>query len=308
MRRKYRLLLRFSRGGAVPRRSATTLIELLFVIAIIAVLMTLLVPSLKRTMDLASKTICMHHLRDIHASLTMYQVENDGWLPTASHKEELVEARNSESPESPDVWFLRLFPTYMEEPMALTCPKDPFRFRMADARNHLAAEPDVADYSSYGINSLIAQGAGGKLADLDRNYPSRPADTILVADLGPDREYTPLPVPAARARRLPSSKGPEGPSRNDSLLSWDDGFDPLKPQVGTWLTTRHGDGINMLTVGGSVREAKSFDVLREPIRVYYKACFGGQCALCRREFGEWRYHYSFAKDRLYWWTGKVPSE
>jgi len=288
---------------ADPHRPGTTLIELLLVIAIIALLISLLVPSLKRTTLLASRTICMHHLHDIHMSLTMYQVENNGWIPTNGPPEQAREA----SPATADVWFLRLFPTYIEEPMALTCPRDPFRFRMAEARSNLTKDPDVADYASYGLNSLIAEGAGGRLADLDRHHPSRPADTILAADLGPDREYTPLPLPAARSRRLPTQKS-NGPSRNAGLLSWDDGFDPLKPQVGTWLTTRHEVGVNMLTVGGSVREARTVDVLHDPIRVYYKDCRAGGCALCLREFGEWRYHYSFARDRLFWWTGAVPSE
>ncbi len=233
----------------------------------------------------------------------MYGVENDGWLP-------------SKPPEAPskfasrtgvDVWFLKLFPTYLGEPMALTCPSDPFRFRMADIRSK-TGDPAVADYASYGINSLIMLGAGGKLADLDRNGPSRPGDTILLADLGPDRElaFAP-PVTHSYTAKGPSKKTvPKGPSRNESLLAWDDGYDPVAVRSDTWLTARHGRGINMLTVGGSVRSVQTTQLLRSPIQNYYKDCSAGGCALCRRQLGKFLNHYTFAKDRLFWWVGPIP--
>lgn len=290
------------------KRRATTLIELLVVISIIALLISMLLPSLKRTMELAKTTICMHHLREIGNGLSMYGVENDGWLPAESHEKALEEIPTGQSA----VWFLKLFPAYLEEPMALTCPSDPFRYRMVSFKNK-SADQDVADYSSYGISSLIMLGADGRLADLDRNGPSRPGDTILLADLGPDHEVVvapPAPEPDLTANAKPTEamqkNSLSGPQRNGSLLSWDDGYDPLAAHTATWLTARHGHGINVLTVGGGVRTVDTTALLRKPIAAYYKDCAAGGCALCRRQLDGFYHHYSFAKDRLYWWVGPIP--
>src|SRR3990172_8969218 len=68
-----------ARSGA--GRRASTLIELLVVIAVIGFLLSLLIPSLKRSTDMASATVCRHHLRELGRSLDMYRMENDGWLP-----------------------------------------------------------------------------------------------------------------------------------------------------------------------------------------------------------------------------------
>ena len=304
-------------------RRGTTLIELLLVMAIVVVLMSLLLQSLKRTMELARSTVCKSHLREIHQGLYTYRVENDGWLP-CDGKIEVVEDNQGFAPfnlegevaerteGSSGVWFQNLVPAYIDEPLALVCPQDPYRSRMIEARFRVR-DRDVADYASYGLNSLIVNACGGALADLDRNHPARPGDTILAADLGPDLEYKTVRIGrflSAEDDTEDSTAAPrKGPYRFASLLSWDDGYDPYMPRrVDSWLTTRHGDGINVLTVGGDVRHARTVDVMRKRLRSYYSDCAAGGCTLCRRGLGDWRYHYSFAKDRLYWWTGAVPSE
>ena len=54
---------RFRRGA--QRRRASTLIEMLIVIAMIGMLITMLIPSLKKSMDLASATVCQYNLREV---------------------------------------------------------------------------------------------------------------------------------------------------------------------------------------------------------------------------------------------------
>src|SRR5262245_44955327 len=77
-----RPFLRMSGNGrSVTKRSGSTLIELLVVIALISLLITMLVPSLRRSMRLASATICQYNLSQINQSLTMYRLESAGWLP-----------------------------------------------------------------------------------------------------------------------------------------------------------------------------------------------------------------------------------
>ena len=301
------------------RRRGTSILELLVVVLVIGIVLGMLLPSLKRSLDLAHSAVCMHNLREIGRSLAVYRVENDGWLPGSEPQEEELEVdRGASSPDRP-VWFAPLYPNYLADRVALTCPRDPFKFRMLQASGQLD-DPTVVDYASYGINSVIAHGGGGKLADLDRHMPSRPLDTILVADLGPDRiGGYPTIQPTTRSsgdqrgagnqKDAGKQKGTNvfaGPSRNRSLLSWDDGYDPFSLQKpNTWLTARHGDGINILTLAGGVRAARTKELMRRPVRRYYRDCASGSCSLCNAPLADQVYHYSFAQDRLYWWTGAV---
>lgn len=279
-------------------RRASSLLELLVVIAMIALLFGMLLPSVKRSIRIASSTVCKHNLREIGHLLQLYRVEHDGWLPVgdvAAAPPSLTATSASDSnPDEfqvPNVWFMKLYPIYMTDPLVLACPQDPYRYRMIQARNHLLG-PGIEDYPSYGINSFMMTAGDGMLANVDRYEPSRPLDTILVADLGPDR-FT----GRVKGNRLP------GPSRNESMLAWDDGFDIFEGKGNPWLTTRHGHGINMLTLGGGVREPNTSDVINTSIANFYPDCAAGGCVLCR----ELRtLHYSFASQRLYWWTGRLP--
>ncbi|UCE61376.1 MAG: type II secretion system protein [Phycisphaerales bacterium] len=317
----------------VSRRRASTVLELLIVVLIIGIALGMLLPSLKRSVELARSAVCMHNLREVGHCLTLYRVENDGWMPSDPQQETgLASSKNTSS----SVWFVKLHPTYLADVSALTCPSDPYRYRLLRVRDALDS-PAVADYASYGINSLLIHGAGGNLANLDRHMPTRPLDTILVADLGPDGgpivSAETASQKSAPARSLTGfsdqvevdgvdhdgvgedGKGQvatyklRGPKRNGGLLSWDDGYDPLEPDVSEpWLTVRHGEGIQILTLAGGVRGARTRDVLRRPVHRYYHDCASGGCSLCTAPRMRGAYHYSFARDRLYWWTGPVRAE
>ncbi|HNQ23444.1 MAG TPA: prepilin-type N-terminal cleavage/methylation domain-containing protein [Phycisphaerae bacterium] len=282
-----RLACAHGKPGGPQSTQAFTLIELIVVISLIAVLLTLLLPSLKRSTTLASSTVCMHNLQQLGYALEMYRFENAGFLPGAET------VADGTGPPRIRPWFLRLFPSYLTDLGALTCPEDPFRHRLLAVRTFSAAG-DFADSASYGINGFIMTCRGGYLADLDRRRPTRPLDVILAADIGPD-------LRGAQPAGNPGS----GPERNDSVLQWDDGYDPCAPEVQLpWVTTRHGKSINILTAGGAVREARTVDLLDKPILEYYSSCAAGGCTLCTRFHVP---HYSFARDRLFWWTGPLPA-
>lgn len=273
--------------SAGRRRIASTLIELLVVISVIALLISLMIPSMKRSMDVARSTLCQHNLREIGQSLSMYRFENKGWLPIKTKG-------NISSTGEPvnNAWFTKMYPTYLSDPAILACPKDPYGYRMIEARDHLQ-NPEVTDYPSYGINSFILQAGGGFLGNLDRQLPSRPHDTILMADLGPDV-----------IRFGQKSATGIGPSRNDGMMRWTDGMDPFSGVAANpWITTRHNHGVNVLTLTGGIRHARTDHMLKNPIRKFYDNCAGGGCTLCN-ELG--MFHYSFAKQHLYWWTGPTP--
>src|ERR1051326_4351443 len=71
-------------AGAGSRRLAFTLIELLVVIAIIAILASMLLPTLSRAKESGRRISCVNNLRQLDVSLRMYVDENDGYYPPRS--------------------------------------------------------------------------------------------------------------------------------------------------------------------------------------------------------------------------------
>lgn len=65
------------------KKKGFTLIELLVVIAIIALLLAILLPSLKRAKDIAKRTVCLAHLHSLGISWVLYADENDDKITNA---------------------------------------------------------------------------------------------------------------------------------------------------------------------------------------------------------------------------------
>ena len=63
------------------KRNGFTLIELLVVVAIISLLVSILVPSLRRAKDMAKAVVCATNLKHIGLGYHFYGQDNDGWLP-----------------------------------------------------------------------------------------------------------------------------------------------------------------------------------------------------------------------------------
>src|SRR5262245_19204130 len=70
------------RGIFMRRRKGFTLVELLVVIGIIAMLISLLLPALKRAREQAQRTACAAQLRQLTAAVVAYGIENRGRVPT----------------------------------------------------------------------------------------------------------------------------------------------------------------------------------------------------------------------------------
>ena len=62
-------------------KRAFTLIEILVVVAIIAILAALLLPALQRAKEEGKRALCLSHMHQIHTSLIMYSDDNNGWFP-----------------------------------------------------------------------------------------------------------------------------------------------------------------------------------------------------------------------------------
>jgi prepilin-type N-terminal cleavage/methylation domain-containing protein/prepilin-type processing-associated H-X9-DG protein len=61
-----------------------TLIELLVVIAVIAMLLAIILPSLKRAREAGHRITCMSNLKSLAAMIQMYATENDNKVPSGS--------------------------------------------------------------------------------------------------------------------------------------------------------------------------------------------------------------------------------
>jgi prepilin-type N-terminal cleavage/methylation domain-containing protein/prepilin-type processing-associated H-X9-DG protein len=72
---------RSSRLGLSQRNSGFTLVELLVVVGIIAVLISILLPSLNRAREQAKTALCGSNMRQQHNAFVMYSVENNQWIP-----------------------------------------------------------------------------------------------------------------------------------------------------------------------------------------------------------------------------------
>ena len=68
-------------GARTGRSPGFSLIELLVVVAMIALLLCILVPSLKRARDQAASAVCSANLAQTCKAEGCYQSENDGWIP-----------------------------------------------------------------------------------------------------------------------------------------------------------------------------------------------------------------------------------
>lgn len=96
-----------------------TLIELLVVISIIALLLAILLPSLKRVREQAKKVICMSHLRQWGVIIPLYTTEHQDSYPSGIHYDAMY---NNGVNQHTGQWMVALEP-YYENRKILFCAK-----------------------------------------------------------------------------------------------------------------------------------------------------------------------------------------
>jgi len=297
----------------IRRLKGFTLIELLVVVAIIALLISILLPSLSNAKKQAAAAACMSNLKQVTFALGMYRQDERGYLPDGPVGSLWSEA--AWGVPKKDLWFNLLVPKYIGDPKVYVCPGDPFGARFdfeAKLTPTSLPQTDTKKAScGYGMNYLfrhfgLAYACGTQeprnLMQIDKYAPTRPANTIMLADVGPDDELTVQPLyGSADADQVGV------PWRDGGRMLWDDGNRGWYSGP-TWLTARHVGKINIAAVDGSIRRVGTIKQLTSPITASRLTCrgtafVGGKqrfvCWMCRTSTP----HYFFDDSSLWWWTG-----
>lgn len=196
----------------MKRRNGFTLIELLVVVAIIALLISILLPSLSRAREIAKRTVCASNLGGIGRGIKVYANDNDDWYPATyfklstagstenSHEVTFITklAKDLETPandsntslltnQHPSRSLFLLVINGTCTPKQFVCPssgdtEDDLRNR--DGSNQKAAQPGVNrfDFRGYPFLSYGYQMPFGNKANPNENLDPR---MPIMADKGP---------------------------------------------------------------------------------------------------------------------------
>lgn len=122
-------------------RKTFTLIELLVVIAIIAILASMLLPSLNKARDAARKSNCLSNLRQIMQGQSSYRMDSNGWMPPSYRSATIWKGVDPDT-GGDDTWGKDLwFCGYIKNRNIFTCPSMLFDARTKTDWNQIYGIP-----------------------------------------------------------------------------------------------------------------------------------------------------------------------
>ena len=162
------------------RRKAFTLVELLVVIGIIALLISILLPSLNRARENANWLKCLSNLRQCGQAFMMYCNNNKGRFPQAGAGTNPHDWIFWEASRKLDDSMIAPYLGIPVNPEVLRCPSD-------IVTNHLSRiSPGVPSYAySYSSNYLITRlppAFGSIYGPGEQNIPIRISDIVSASD------------------------------------------------------------------------------------------------------------------------------
>lgn len=160
------------------KQRAFTLVELLVVVAIIALLMSILLPSFNRARDVTKATVCASNLRQLGLAVQFYADRYDGRLITAGMP-------HGGNVDEHAAWINTLQQDY-QNVLVARCPSDRSRHWTVPV-----APANVLRRASYGTNYYLdPKIALTNRGPYDRQAAvRRPSSTILFVELVDEGEY-----------------------------------------------------------------------------------------------------------------------
>ena len=265
-----------------PSRSAFTLVELLVVIGVIALLISMLLPALKKAREAANAAVCLSNLKQINAAYLLYAAENKQRLPY------YLWFTSAQPDYSWNAFWIGVANKYKVKDDAIRCPsaRDPMPFNppLASARGFgnaryswngefqtigTAVHRSTTEWrqGSYGINRYTTVNRNAT-TQVDSSGFGQPIDSnanvgraVTISGLRPSTEV-PIFMDAAWVDFNADAANAQGRLTTPPPDLEGTGMFSVNPHPQSWrfLIARHGRAINVSTADGSARRVPLEDL------------------------------------------------